>query len=192
MIAPSADPDTLVRIAKLERRQGLLTVLLVFVLSASILGARLAPQASQTAVVEATEFRLVDEDGLLQARLAADFGDPQLALMSASGAIASVTPRLISLSRLDDLVNTASFSAAIGADSTAAGLYVAGGDGGFRFSSVDGAPSLEVLDSDGNVRVIIGKATLSRTRTGSTEITAESSIVLFDADGNVVWRAPLG
>ena len=51
-------------------------------------------------------------------------------------------------------------------------------------------PSLILYDQDGNVRAALGTTELKNTRTGSTEIRAPSSLVLLDEDGKVVWSAP--
>ena len=54
----------------------------------------------------------------------------------------------------------------------------------------DAGPSLSLTDSLGMVRAVLGPTELKHTDTGSTEIRAPSSLVLFDEDGNVVWSAP--
>ncbi len=51
-------------------------------------------------------------------------------------------------------------------------------------------PSLNLYDEVGNLRVALGPTELKNTRTGSTEIRAPSSLVLFDEEGKVVWSAP--
>ena len=51
-------------------------------------------------------------------------------------------------------------------------------------------PSLNLYDEVGNLRVALGPTDLKNTRTGSTEIRAPSSLVLFDEEGKVVWSAP--
>jgi hypothetical protein len=54
----------------------------------------------------------------------------------------------------------------------------------------DASPSIELLDKDSQARAILGQSTLERTKTGDVEQRAESSLVLFDKDGKVLWRAP--
>jgi len=51
-------------------------------------------------------------------------------------------------------------------------------------------PSLNLYDEVGNLRVALGPTELKNTRAGSTEIRAPSSLVLFDEEGKVVWSAP--
>ncbi|MCH7805435.1 MAG: hypothetical protein IH937_15310 [Acidobacteria bacterium] len=46
------------------------------------------------------------------------------------------------------------------------------------------------MDEDGNNRAVLGSTELKITRTGSTEIRAPSSLVLFDEEGKVLWSAP--
>jgi len=55
--------------------------------------------------------------------------------------------------------------------------------------SADGNPSLTLLDQDSNTRAVLGTTQLKHPDTGSTEIRAVSSLVLFDEDGKVVWSA---
>ena len=45
-------------------------------------------------------------------------------------------------------------------------------------------------DSAGRNRAVLGQVGLVSTRTGSTERTAESSLVLFDRENKVLWSAP--
>ena len=54
----------------------------------------------------------------------------------------------------------------------------------------DKKPSLELYDSTGALRAVLGSTELKNARTGSTEIRAPSSLVLFNEEGNVVWSAP--
>jgi len=51
-------------------------------------------------------------------------------------------------------------------------------------------PHLTLTDEESNTRAVLGSTELKITRTGSTEIRAPSSLVLFDEEGNVVWSAP--
>jgi len=50
-------------------------------------------------------------------------------------------------------------------------------------------PNLTLYES-GDERAILGTTDLKNNRTGSTEIRAPASLVLFDEEGNVVWSAP--
>jgi hypothetical protein len=56
--------------------------------------------------------------------------------------------------------------------------------------SADGAPSLELFDASGNTRAVLGNSELEAPKTGTVEKRPESSLVLFDKDGKVIWQAP--
>ena len=49
---------------------------------------------------------------------------------------------------------------------------------------------VSVRDKSNRNRAVLGTTQLTHPNTGSTEIRAPSSLVLFDEDGNVVWSAP--
>lgn len=55
--------------------------------------------------------------------------------------------------------------------------------------SSDGSPSLMLADEK-YPRAALGLALLKATRTDAEEQTAVSSLVLFDKEGKVLWRAP--
>ena len=54
----------------------------------------------------------------------------------------------------------------------------------------DGGPSLTFCDEKGRSRAELGVSSLETIRTGAVEKRAESSLVLFDKDGKVLWAAP--
>ena len=54
----------------------------------------------------------------------------------------------------------------------------------------EGKPSLSLLDSDKKSRAVLGHTELETSRTGTVEQRPASSLVLFDKDGKVIWRAP--
>jgi len=54
----------------------------------------------------------------------------------------------------------------------------------------DRNPRLALLHAQGKDRAILGAAELEGIRTGVAERRPESSLVLFDANGTVLWRAP--
>jgi len=54
----------------------------------------------------------------------------------------------------------------------------------------DSGPALNLSDKDGKLRAAFGSTALEVTKTGATEQTAESSLVLFDKKGKVMFRAP--
>jgi len=76
-------------------------------------------------------------------------------------------------------------------DEDGASLLLTSGRSGMSFSVTPSEePNLSLLDKKGDTRAVLGRTTLDHTRTGSTEIRAPSSLVLFDEEGNVVWSAP--
>ena len=59
--------------------------------------------------------------------------------------------------------------------------------------SADGHPSLRLYDEDGKSRAILGSVVLETNKTaatGSKEKRAESSLILSDGSGKVLWSAP--
>lgn len=54
----------------------------------------------------------------------------------------------------------------------------------------DGEPALRLSDPSGRVRATVGTSQLEGVDSGATETTAPSSVVLFDRNGKVLWRAP--
>jgi hypothetical protein len=53
----------------------------------------------------------------------------------------------------------------------------------------DGASSLGLYDEKG-LRAVLGRTKLEATRSGEVDESPLSSLVLFDEEGNVLWRAP--
>jgi hypothetical protein len=179
-----------VRIDRLERKvANYRRVSALVALTLITMGSMQARSRDQIGPVEATEFRLIDRSGEPVGMLTTAYGDPQLALMSKGGWHLSLTPRLIAQSKMAATSDLA-FNMRVGADSLAAGFRFGGPGGSVRFISADGAPALELVDAEGRVRAILGRSALTRRATGSTEITAPASLVLFDEQGSTVWRAP--
>jgi hypothetical protein len=54
----------------------------------------------------------------------------------------------------------------------------------------DGAPAVELYDEGEKTRATLGSASLESSRAGTVEKRSESSLVLFNKDGNVIWSAP--
>jgi hypothetical protein len=54
----------------------------------------------------------------------------------------------------------------------------------------DDGPALTLLDHDGHDRARLGSTEIEGERTGNTERTAESSLLLFDKEGQVIFQAP--
>ena len=56
--------------------------------------------------------------------------------------------------------------------------------------SDDDAPFLALRDKDGQTRAVLGRTGLESIKTGAVDQRAESSLVLFDREGKVLWQAP--
>jgi len=50
--------------------------------------------------------------------------------------------------------------------------------------------SVELYDDPNKLRAVLGRVSIEAARTGSVEARSLSSLVLFDKDGKVLWRAP--
>jgi hypothetical protein len=55
---------------------------------------------------------------------------------------------------------------------------------------MNGSPALAFFDAEQRRRAVLGVADLQTVTTGATTKTGPSSLVLFDKDGKVIWRAP--
>jgi len=63
--------------------------------------------------------------------------------------------------------------------------------GGIKFSLLkEGQAALRLADEKGNERAVLGHIKLERPATGVTEEHPTSSLVLFNKDGKVIWKAP--
>lgn len=58
------------------------------------------------------------------------------------------------------------------------------------FLTKDGSPSLRLGDKTGRLRAVLGATSLETTKTAEVTIRPESSLVLLDTDGKVIWQAP--
>ena len=54
----------------------------------------------------------------------------------------------------------------------------------------DGSPSVSLTDYQGVTRAVLGVTSLETSATGATESLAPSSLVLFDREGKLIFRAP--
>ena len=54
----------------------------------------------------------------------------------------------------------------------------------------EGSPYLALRDKAGATRAVLGVTSLETIGTAEVTTRSESSLVLFDKDGNVIWRAP--
>jgi hypothetical protein len=61
---------------------------------------------------------------------------------------------------------------------------------GYQPAEADAGPSLSLSDQEGHVRATLGSTELVTVKTGATQRTAESSLVLFDRENKVIFKAP--
>jgi hypothetical protein len=59
-----------------------------------------------------------------------------------------------------------------------------------RLTNGPDGPAMQLFDDPKTLRAVLGNTNLQTVRTGSKEMTALSSLVLFDKEGKVLWRAP--
>ena len=196
---------------------------------------------SRARLVEATEFRLVDEKGTVRASLSVGRGGVAIAVNNGAGRTrASLAvgddgaPHLDLIDRTDTVRGSIRLAAdgspevaltdaakhvrgrfrldpdgsprlelADGAQKLRAAVAV-GADGESRVSlsdsasgprawmavRSDGCPSVKLADGEGSVRASVGCTALKDASTGSGVDTEASSVVLIDAKGKVVFKAP--
>jgi len=123
-------------------------------------------------VIKAQQFLVVDQDGNVRANLGASERETHLSLLDEKNqtrvllSVHEGNPALILLHN----------------DASTLGVPMT------LFTKV--GPSIQLYDSENQLRTALGSIYLKNTGTGSTEIRAPSSLVLFDEKGNVVWSAP--
>jgi len=158
-------------------------------------------------VIEAEQFRLMDPDGKIRAHLYYTttsgsnldlIGDKTYATLNA-GSSASLTLRTNKLgddspmNSFEDVDKKIGPYATLTADLTGTELRMQAGllqsRVLLRWNRKHGA-QLNLSDKDGNNRAVLGSTSLETTRTGTVTKTAESSLVLFDKKGKVIWSAP--
>jgi hypothetical protein len=54
----------------------------------------------------------------------------------------------------------------------------------------DGSPALNLEDTSGKTRAVLGVTGLANQETGVETKTAENTLTLLDAKGNGIWQAP--
>ena len=155
-----------------------------------------APSPAVADVVRARSFDVVDAAGKEWASLGLVGGTPGLTLFDAAGQVRAnlhlLTGEGYASLSLCDGTGRRRVDLTVFSDGTPwVGLMDAAGK--MRASletSRDGDPNLTVYDAAGHERAALGTTTLLMTATGEERKRAESSLVLFDKDGKVMWQAP--
>lgn len=185
------------RVEKLERqnRRVKQAGAAVLILAAALV---LMGQAPATRTVEASEFVLKDAEGKVLGRFGAFFGEPGLHLYDSNG-----KPRA-TLQVFNDQAGLSLFNSnlQIGARLQVFndGAHLAMGNSNSQMEArlrmfndgaglVNDGAGLELSDREG-FRTTIGNTELVTPRTGETHQTSAASVVLFDKDKNVLWKAP--
>ncbi len=157
------------RLEKLEKQNSKFKKIgaVALILAASAL--LLMGQAPATRTVEANEFILKDADGRQRAKLSIGIAGPALTLDDENGRM----------------------RAWVGATPFGGFVSLSSGNQNARIilSSAKGRASLIVTDEDG-FETTIGTTDLVTTATGETHKTSAASVVLFDKDKKVLWKAP--
>jgi hypothetical protein len=161
-----------------------------------------ARQVKAAKVLQAQRFELVDSAGRVRAELGlSPEGNPALTLWSNKAGASKVhtraslwlakdgSPRLSlwdgdGQERAGIWLESDGYPALRMWDS-AGKLRVAAGE-----FMKDGSPSIILKDSAGQDRAILGVAPLETVQTGEKRTRAESSVVLFDKEGQTIWQAP--
>ena len=138
----------------------------------------LAQESSQK-VIEAEEFRVVDSKGIVRISL----DEEGLDFLSDGEWSVSLTRRSLRFQKTGSIE---------WGEYRPSGMNATTEDR-FGFSLMlapTGGASLRLVDQHGIIRAALGTIQLKHPDTGSTEIRAPSSLVLFDEQGKVVWSAP--
>lgn len=154
-----------------------------------------APQHHKILVAE--EFRLVDDKGRIRASLGMSGGGAGMLLYDRTGqfrAMLMLAPEegepVLSLADKDGV-----HRATVGIRTKETPyLALRDNNGKIRLSATlgqDGEPAFSLHDSDENDRAIFGTVDLTKiTRAGSIEKKASFSMVFFDENTNIIWKAP--
>jgi hypothetical protein len=201
------------RIDRLEKENGLLrTIGIVGLVLITTSFLAVAPQqhTQQQKVVEAQVFKVIDADGRTRAVLSANAeAGPVLAMLNKDGTDRAkfgtnallffdenhkrtvsiiALPGSMSVIELADATQRVSLmvSSLAGISSLSLGEV---GKPGVKIGVVGTGPSLSLEDREG-FKLSLGSTDIVTTRTGETHHTSAASLVMFDKDGNVIWRAP--
>lgn len=201
--------EALEKEARRWRRAGAATAAMILALM-TLAAARPKPR-----LVEAGEFRLVDEKGTVRASLTARKSAAALMLADEAGTVRARlalegSPRM----ELSDAGGTTQASVSLGADGAptlslgaekqaratvrigsdgASDLTLTDGNDHARAAlalAADGSPRVALYDEEGSLRASLGATPLKELRSGASEKTPPSSLVLFDKKGGVVFKAP--
>lgn len=187
--------DLVKRAERLERTSRFLVAVMLALCGGLVLGA--SWQREIPDVVRAREFQAVDtETGETVATLGSYSG-------TGIGWLRVTSPRgggffNVTVTRLGPTLHLngpSGRSAMLSATTSTDGggdLVLSGAAGRVDLGSSERGPRIELSDPDANLRVALGVTAIEGSLTGETRLLAASSLVLFDEEGNVIYRAPPG
>lgn len=175
------------RVEKLERQnrklKGIGATILILAATVVLMG-----QAPGTRTVEANEFVLKDSTGKVRGRFSIFGENTHMQLFDANGQLRSFMH--VGGLTLYDGSGKARVAIITGADETILEVYGPNGETvTVGASSVDDEAGFLVSDAEG-FQTRIGKASLVTPRTGETHRTSAASVLLFDKEKKVLWKAP--
>jgi len=183
------------RLNRIEKQNARLRVVGLTILFLAVAGLLTGQALPRSKVVEAEAFILKDGQGKTRARLSLRTGfSPGLELYDKDGnlrAILGTDPD--SSSGLLFFDEEQKPRASFGVNVDGPRLWFADKSNKTRASinlSPDGSPGLELLDKEGNMRAVLGSTSIVTARAGSVDQRPESSLVLFDKNWRILWKAP--
>lgn len=202
------------RLERANRRLKLSGVIVLFLIGALVLMGQAKP-SKVAKVVEAEHFILKDTEGNKRAELVPDMNGAALRMYDRDRLRISMSAHA-SIQQLEFLGDNNSPSMSLGSNGGTTYLFLtptlssrasislmAGfantssmtfqdGDGKRRAWIIASSLGTEITlyDKDFKPRAVIGVTTLENPRTGVKEQRPSSSLVLFDKDGKVIWKAP--
>jgi len=156
-------------------------------------------QQAVAEVVKARRFEVVDEAGKQGATLDASGlvlyaqGGKQAAVLNISGLslIDTAGERWASLGYSGLNFLGSGWSMWVRLDTSGLNLFSTAGNASATLGfTPEGSPRLALSDRNGKLRAVLGATSLETIRTAEVTMRPESSLVLFDKDGKVMWQAP--
>lgn len=146
-------------------------------------------------VLDASKFVLRDEDGKVRATLGIEQHEPTLTFQDANGndrIVIADLPGAGPAIALGSYLKGTGPSLVFGVTAASAVIEFRDQQGVKRASieSDSDGPAIKLLDNNGKERATIGRTNVESKEDGTVTMRPESSLVLFDRDGNVVWKTP--
>jgi len=158
----------------------------------AVFGARWPVGEPVADVVRAKRFVLVDGSGKVRARLEMDGSGPSLILLNEEPGLEAslnVSKTGANLMFGDENGQGRAF---LGLERGVSQmlLWDENGKSSAVLQVFKDRPTFRLSDTNGALRAVLGTSEVGPDSAGEIEITAPSSLVLFDKEGKVLWRAP--